>query len=202
MKLDIGIINPIHDPSMVRSIVSVYRETFGGEPWNEGWLCPLCGAIFPLKDKLGICGSCVSHGKKVLLTEYWPVGKVTSDLYHEMSKPGALCCVAKNRDRVIGFAWGYKISTDAKLDNYLEAPGLHDLMAGDFFYLDETAVLPQYQGRGIGKKLMASIFSHQSDRRVLLRTLDGSHMLKLVNYFGGKTIMNISRKRVIMIIGL
>ena len=39
-------INPFEQPQMVEAIASVYQQSFGGEPWNEGYLCPVCEKVF------------------------------------------------------------------------------------------------------------------------------------------------------------
>ena len=123
---------------------------------------------------------------------------VLSDFYREMQKPDAICVIAECEERVIGFAWGYRVTADQDLTNALDAPGLHDAISGDFFYLDECAVAPEFQGSGIGKQLVESIFREQSLARVLLRTMNHSRMCRLMIHMGGAIIQEISRGRVIM----
>ena len=69
-----------------------------------------------------------------------------------------------------------------------------------FFYLDETAVMPSHQGRGVGRALLQGIF--QERKRVLLRTLNNSSMCSLAKKFGGEIVQYIDRERVIMTITL
>jgi len=195
-------IRPFSDQETVRGIVAAYQRTFGGEPWNEGYVCPVCGDIFPLTQAGGDCPSCVRCGKSVLLNEYWPTDKVACDFNREMEKPEALCLVAEDGDTVVGFIWGYRIVVDEQLDDYLESPGLSRLISGSFFYLDDAAVIPEYQFHGIGKKLVAQMLEIQSEKNVLGRTLDGSRMFRILTDFNGKTVLRITRDRVIMTISL
>ena len=195
-------IEPFSDQETVRGIVAAYQRTFGGEPWNEGYVCPVCGDIFPLTKAGGDCPSCTTRSKSVLLNEYWPTDKVSADFNREMEKPEALCLVAKDGDTVVGFIWGYRIVVDEQLDDYLESPGLSRLIGGSFFYLDDAAVIPEYQFHGIGKKLVARMLVIQPERNILGRTLDGSRMFRILTDFGGKTVLHITRNRVIMTISL
>jgi GNAT superfamily N-acetyltransferase len=200
MNISMHQIEPFSDQETVRGIVAAYQRTFGGEPWNEGYVCPVCRDIFPLTQAGGDCPLCVQRGKSVLLNEYWPTEKVFSDFNREMEKPEALCLVAKDGDTVVGFIWGYRIVVDEQLDDYLESPGLSQLIGGSFFYLDDAAVIPEYQLHGIGKKLVARMLVIQPERNVLGRTLNGSRMFRILTDFGGKTVLHITRNRVIITI--
>ena len=183
---------------MVKKIASVYQQSFGGEPWNEGYLCPLCESVFARTPVLNTCPKCAEQFMKILVVEYWPMNKVILDFYHEMKKPNPICLVAQSDSKVVGFAWGYQISAHQDLDSHLDAPDLHRLLHGDFFYLDECALTPHYQGRGIGKLLVNQIFHEQREGRVLLRTMNESRMCNLIKNMGGEVVQHISRNRVIM----
>jgi GNAT superfamily N-acetyltransferase len=204
MNISIQKIEPFrlgNSEEMVQGIVSVYRQAFGGEPWNEGYVCPVCGDAFPFTQADVACPSCAARGESVLLVEYWPTSKVMSDFYREMKKPEALCLVARNDDgKVVGFIWGYKVVVDDHIDDYLEAPGLSRLVSGEFFYLDDAAVLPEYQRKGIGKNLIAHMLRIQPGKDILARTLDRSQMFRILTDFRGETVLRITRNRVIMAI--
>ena len=202
MNINICRIEPFSDMETVHGIVEAYQRTFGGEPWNEGYVCPICGDIFPLTKAGGDCPSCAARGKSVPLDEYWPTDKVASDFHCEMEKPEATCLVAKDNGMVVGFIWGYRIVVGEQLDDHLESPGLSRLITGPFFYLDDAAVIPEYQFRGIGKKLVAQMLGIQPEKNVLGRTLDGSRMFRILTDFNGKTVLHITRNRVIMTISL
>lgn len=191
------------DDFLVRGLVRVYQEAFGGEPWNEGYKCPLCEAIFPLSFTETICPPCRSNdNKQIELVEYWPAEQVMADFYAEMAKPGAICVVDCGQAGpdwpVRGFAWGYDLTVGPATEQKLESPGLSDLVTGTFFYLDECAVLPSYQSQGRGKVLLGAIFSQQPHRLILLRTLMDSRMCRMIQRMGGEIVQHISRNRVIM----
>ncbi len=191
-------IKPFSQPEIVEAIASVYQQSFGGEPWNEGHLCPVCGKVFPSTYDAKTCSACAEQSKLVLLVEYWPTSKVVSDFYCEMKKPEPICVISQIDDQVIGFAWGYRLSVNPEFDSRLDAPDLHKSLEGDFFYLDECALVPSHQGRGIGKMLVNRIFREQRQKRALLRTMNNSRMFNLIKHMGGETIQYISRGRVIM----
>lgn len=196
-------INFLSDLNTVRGIVNVYQKSFGDEPWNEGYRCSLCETSFPLSFVAKRCPCCASKGEVSLLVEYWPKEKIFSDFYSEMNKPGSICVVrhgpmSRCGCEVIAFAWGYDITIDSESEKHLDAPSLGKLVSGTFFYLDECAVAPEFQGQGLGKLLVKEIFSEQPREQILLRTMNNSRMHKLILHLGGEVIMQISRDRVIM----
>ncbi|MDP2630552.1 MAG: GNAT family N-acetyltransferase [Candidatus Uhrbacteria bacterium] len=131
--------------------------------------------------------------------ETWVIETIASDFTNEMNRPGAICVVAQIENDVVGFAWGYTVSSDdPNLDNHLDAHGTHVTLSGDYFYLDECALAPDHQGKGVGKHLVRAIFAAQQHKEVLLRTKDGSRMCNLIKQMGGEIIQNISEERVIM----
>lgn len=191
-------IEPFLQTEAVKAIASVYQQSFGGEPWNEGYLCPVCEKVFPRPYDAGTCTACAKQSKAVLLVEYWPMSKIVSDFYCEMKKPESICVIAQISNQIIGFAWGYRLSANTEIDSHLDAPGLHKLLSGNFFYLDECAITPPHQGKGIGKMLVSNIFKEQQQKQVLLRTMNGSRMCNLIKNKGGEIIQHISRERVVM----
>jgi GNAT superfamily N-acetyltransferase len=196
--MDILSIKPFESPDTVREIADVYRKSFGGPPWNEGYLCPACGRTYPLSAKEDLCPACAERSNSILLAEHWPIGRVISDFYHEMTKSDSICVIARSGGHVIGFAWGYAVLSGPDLDMHLDAPGLHESLCGRYFYLDECAVAPDFQGKGIGKTLLREILDRRTEDRVILRTKDRSPMFYLTEKEGGRTIRHISDERVIM----
>lgn len=187
-------IDPFRDHSTVAEIVSVYQAAFGGDPWNEGYLCPVCDSVLPLNAEANYCPTCAVEGKRIALVEYWPRHKVTKDFYAEMSRRDARCVVAKQDSNVVGFAWGYRITVSKELDTYLGAPGLCERIEGEFFYLDECAVAPALQGNGVGTQLVRAVCGAE---RVLLRTKQGSCMHTIVCSMRGEIVQHISNNRII-----
>lgn len=195
--MNIRTVAAFDEPGTVEQIARMYQKTFGLDPWNEGYRCPICGRAFPITATTKACQECFCRNEIfVLLVECWPRSKVISDFYREMSKPGAICCIAEDGENILGFAWGYTMSVDENIDDRLEAPGIRQLVHGEFFYLDEIGVLPRHQRQGIGKALLNTILAGKE--RILLRTLNESQMFHLARKMGGHVVLGISKKRVIM----
>ncbi len=192
------ITNQQPNPDDLIKIAIVYKKSFGGEPWNEGFKCPRCEEVYPLNFEDKFCSSCRLNSKKVLLVEFWPIETIISDFKSQMEKSGAVYVTTGDADNIYGFAWGYDISSNPEIDSYLDAPGLSSLVDGLYFYLDECAVSPDRQGEGLGKELVKQIFAKQLRDQVLLRTKDNSRMCNLIKSMGGETILSISDDRVIM----
>ncbi|MFA6376698.1 MAG: GNAT family N-acetyltransferase [Candidatus Paceibacterota bacterium] len=191
-KIDASMLNK---GKVIDKIALVYKEAFGNDPWNEGYKCPVCGNNFPLSYAAINCPLC-----KVPLIEYWPTKKIISDFYQQIAKDESICLIARNEDKIIGFAWGYKMDADGSIDEYLDAPKLHNLINGPLFYIDEVGVSPSCQNNGIGKKLVGAILQERKYGKVMLRTINESRMFDIFTALGGKTILAISRKRVIMLL--
>lgn len=130
--------------------------------------------------------------------ETWLIATVLKDFYCEMKKPGSVCLIACEGDKIIGFAWGYDMTSSIESDYHLQANGLNTICPQTFFYLDEVAVSSEFQSRGIGKKLVAEIIREQGNKAILLRTLSGSQMHALTASMGGKVIMPVSKNRIIV----
>lgn len=130
--------------------------------------------------------------------ESWEINTIISDFKKEMKKPEAVCVIAQLHKKIIGFTWGYKISSNPMLDKHLDASGLHKILSGDYFYLDEVAIIPDLQKKGIGGELINKIFGEQTYEQVLLRTKEDGPMFKLITKRGGEIIQHISQNRVIM----
>jgi GNAT superfamily N-acetyltransferase len=184
-------INPFKDTATVSGILHAYQHAFGHAPWNEGFTCTACTSTYPLSHLEKHCARCGG-----LLKEYWPEDRILHDFNTEMRNPGSTCIVAEEHTSVIGFAWGYGLTINQGTSDKLDAPNLHTLLSGNLFYLDEIAVLPVYQGKGIGRKLMEKITPR--DKPALLRTLRKSPMQRLASSLGWSDTMSISKDRVIM----
>ena len=193
---------PFSQPSEVGQIVSIYKEVFGEDPWNEGYKCPVCGNNYALSLNLNLCPNCLQLGKKIVLTEYWTTSQIITDFYREMSLPGSVCYLAKNdQGEIVGTTWAYEMMSGVETDMILEAPGLFKLLgAKRYFYLDEIAVLKHFRGKGVGKDLYSALCNQATTGRILLRTKRGSSAYRMVLKSGGRVRLNISGGRVIMTI--
>ncbi len=184
--------------SDVTLMAQAYREVFGNDPgWREGYKCPACCSTFLLSSSPVTCPDC-----KEPLVECWPINQIISDFNNEMAKPESICVLAKSDDKIVGFAWGYVVNVDQSLSEHFGAPDLYRLISGNFFYLDEIAVLVEYQGIGIGMRLLRNLLQKQSQPKVLLRTLDESVMCHLARKMGGEIACSISRGRIMMTFSL
>lgn len=195
-----AVIRPFVDFEYVEEITTqAYPIVFGGEPWNEGYRCPICRAEFPSKYEGKLCPACEKKDKRsVLLVECWPRAQVLADFYREMQKPNALCLAMGEDEKMTCFAWGYEITVDQEIDAHLSAPGLSQMISGTYFYLDEVGVLPEYQGQGIGTKMTSWICSAQKQKKILLRTKKDSPMHRIITKLKGRVLLEISNNRVIM----
>ena len=187
-----------HCDASVQSLAQVYQNIFGNDPgWQEGYECRMCQTTIPLSSGGGACKRCGT-----LLLECWPLAKIVSDFLQEMQKSKAVCLVAYDQSEIVGFTWGYCVIVTKDLGEHLDAPDLEKLVCGDMFYLDEVAVLPEYQGQGVGTSLLHSLFAQQNQTHVLLRTLEGRTMHQLALKMGGNVLCSISKQRVMMTIPL
>lgn len=190
-------IEPFKNPREVAAIVSIYQQSFGNEPWNEGYKCPVCEHVIPLGSSNEICEVCRMQGDLIPMLPYWPTERVLRDFYREMGKKDAVCLVARTQEIVVGFAWGYEIGMDESTSAHLGAPDLHLVRSGTFPYLDEVAVCSSHRRKGIGELLTRAFVSHYANGTVILRTLSESPMFQLVRKMRGSVLCNISRNRVI-----
>ncbi len=187
-------IDTSREPETVLAIASAYQQAFGHAPWNEGFICQMCSSKYPLSHPSKHCSQCDNTDG---LAEYWPKDKILHDFSAEMSNQGSVCVVAEEKSEVVGFAWGYNLTISKESSRKLNSPNLHTLVSGNILYLDEVAVVPAYQGKGVGKKLMEAI-TPTGDKVALLRTLEQSPMQHLALNLGWRKIVSISEGRIIM----
>lgn len=188
--------NALRDVSTVSSIVSLYQNIFGHEPWGEGYRCPVCNARYERSHKGRTCEACEPR-YIILLVEYWPRSRVLENFYTEMVKPQATCLLAKSEEGIVGFAWGYTILMSEEESLRLEAPGLHHKFYKDFFYIDEVALTSVYRGKGIGTHLVSALAdSRKLD--IMWRVLRDSPAHKIMQKMGGSVVQDLSDGRVLM----
>lgn len=189
--------NALRDPPTVAAMIGVYREVFGADPWNEWKQCPLCDASFGRYHRGNVCTAC--HGKRILLVEYWSRDRVAKKLYSELAKVGAECLLSYADEGVCGFAWGYEIDIDEVFARHIEAQHLyHAYPDRNCFYVSEVGVLRNYRKQGVGRRLFDGLIEPNLHRLIVLRTLEGSPMFKLVTSEGFKVAERLNDGRVIM----
>ncbi len=189
-------LNVEQDPSAARAIATVYQRAFAGPPWFEEFKCPSCSANFA--GDMTVCPKCLQNGKHIPLVEYWTQTSILSDLFLHMRRPSAVLLVAIEQEEIVGFSWAYGYDCGEQFVSTLDAMDSGSKIAQQGTYLDECAIDPRYQGRGIGSKLFTAMCDIvRTD--ILMRTMrDNSPMFRIASELGFEVIEEISRGRVIM----
>jgi ribosomal protein S18 acetylase RimI-like enzyme len=89
---------------------------------------------------------------------------------------GFRAVVAVDEDRLVGFGYGYATRTGQWWHDQVRlaiGPDLATRWLVNGFELCELHVLPQYQGRGIGRDILLSLADLVEQRRMLLSTPEG-----------------------------
>jgi ribosomal protein S18 acetylase RimI-like enzyme len=163
--------NPhLHGDQYIDGVVSCYQKSFAGDPWNEQWLCSVCGAQYGesamLQDTQ--CPKCSGE-----LKEYWPYDTVRSDFLKETLPPQPeedrqpSCWIALFGSEVVGICWGYTIDADVlsrslKLQEFPAVISAAYRADARIAYLDEVAVIPEFRkkkfdGTSIARHLVESV---------------------------------------------
>lgn len=149
------------DPLLTAQLVECYRDVFADGPWHEWLKCPQCQKYWGTKDRGLLVSYKFRHCDRPLV-DFWPREQVISDLHHEIA-PEASCWLAMSKDRVVGFCWGYPITTsdlEAKLGvSFNNNPECHSEAAEPIAYQDEVGVLSAYRGRKIAKAMVVQRLS-------------------------------------------
>lgn len=152
-------ITPANRDQWLDPLISCYRDVFAGPPWDEWLFCPTCRQKWGIEQKVKVENLGYGHcGKN--MEEFWPKTVVENDLRHEITKESS-CWLVVDEDQVVGFCWGYPITTDS-LEKKLVLPGLSkklrqyypgiDLVA----YQDDLGVRSEYRHRGLAKMMFLS----------------------------------------------
>lgn len=147
--------NPHIDMTLIGQLVKCYQEVFAETPWNEWKKCSVCGHKWGISHIAELqyleFRHCGAH-----VVDFWPEDVVQADLFHEIT-PEASCWLALNGENVIGFCWGYPITTEA-LELKLDFPGLaeriHEFVPARMVaYQDDLGVTKEWRGCGIAREL-------------------------------------------------
>lgn len=183
----------------VATAIENYIKAYEGPPWNEKYLCTACNANYGTDMMEPHCPACAETGAHVLLQPFWTKEGVRADFDREMSKQGAIGLIGSLEGTDYAVSWGYQHTVTEDTDRHLDAPGVSSKLWGSYFYLDEIAVAPCAQGKGLGSAIMNVMVRINSRQRMLLRTKHGSRMHRIAERAGGKIIAYISRERIIMV---
>ncbi|MDP3985614.1 MAG: GNAT family N-acetyltransferase [bacterium] len=150
-------------------IARCYQYVYGTDKaWSEGKFCPKCsrpGAPrkWNLHDAPAVCPDCQEP-----TNNFWPIANIIADMGEEMARPHAVCVVACHLTVVVGGCWGFS-ATAEEMDHHLNhsvepearAPGVAAALrerfpnVARFAYQDEIFVQPEWQGKGVGRKMFA-----------------------------------------------
>lgn len=146
-------------PEDLAGMCDVYRDGFGGPPWNEVGKCFQCGAFLPtMSSPCNMCGSDKigeAYPRDELANEYFP-------RQLETYTPGLLG-IARVQRQVVGFAFmGFSELGNLVEQKYgADADGVlrsitsrTELRIGQRIgYFNEIVVAPEWQNRKVGSAL-------------------------------------------------
>ncbi|MCX6790444.1 MAG: hypothetical protein NTV60_02860 [Candidatus Kaiserbacteria bacterium] len=103
----------------------------------------------------------------------------------------AICIVQLKKEKLIGFAWGYKIPADQELESF--GIKTRRILEGDYFFIERIFIEPHSDWPDTGRKLIEQILSIQTCREVLLRVKRPCPAFELVSEMGGMVVWPILR---------
>lgn len=140
-------------------IVECYKEIFGGAPWSEWLKCSVCSQRWGLEDAKEIVSMGYKHCGQGLV-DYWQRPDVYDDIVKEIRRDNSSCWLALDGSKVIGFCWGYAMTTNGfsqkvGLDVDYSIIGIQDHQNAIVAHQDEVGVLVPYRGKKIAKQLVS-----------------------------------------------
>jgi hypothetical protein len=134
------------DITLRSNLISVYRETFGGEEWREWTRCSRRGCERHYSqaetDDLDPPGRCQCGWRGPLKPFHTPEA-VHAKLAAELAKPVSSCCYLRlDNERVGGFSWGYVTSADAAVRTLVAEPEIQFVLGGRMRGLLASADVP------------------------------------------------------------
>lgn len=139
-------------------MASVYKDAFGGPPWFERFVCPICGAY---ERSQGECPNC---GKEPM-NEAYPTDYLVKDYFPQMVAkftPGCFITATDQNGVLKGFSTGGYTTLESlvatKYDSNSQilrsiAERTKIRPGTGLFYDNETCIDPKYQKQKIGRKL-------------------------------------------------
>lgn len=176
-------------------VADLFARVFAGPPWFEVMKCSICEEAYGKGDDLerfrdGIpCRRC---GNPLKLVEYWRDGSALEVYDDALTRPGFIGIGARNADgKLIGLSWGFTVpETDSPSVHFgavaeqLRKRGFDPFQT---FYASETGVDPDYQGLGIGTRIMHMRLLEARDAgfvRVCFRTINPKLVERYERFFG------------------
>jgi hypothetical protein len=138
----IALEDPRRPPADLLALLgSSFREFYSGPPWHERWRCPSCNAP-------GDYGPTGRYGDKSLshcpacgrtLEAYWSDERTATYASEALAKPGSWLLVARFKQELVGWIWGYTTSEVQELQPLA--------LPNDYSYVDVICILREYRGQ-------------------------------------------------------
>ncbi|MEU8651037.1 GNAT family N-acetyltransferase [Streptomyces sp. NPDC048737] len=131
----------------------------GGQESAEDWfrrICDLHDGVFSAEPFAWVAEMSREHGEEL------------GDL---MTVPGFRLAVARQRERLVGYAYGHPLPADHGWWRDFVRPLPADLVRewpGRTFAVISLAVLPEQRGRGTGGRLMETLLRDREEQRAVL----------------------------------
>ncbi len=146
---------------LLPKFVECYQKVFATEPWYEWKLCPRCKKYWGIERGVELEKGGLFHCG-VQVEDFWSRNRVEKDIRHEVHQDSS-CWIALDRPRVIGFCWGYPVTTadlEKKLGIALDGHLVrHFENVQTVAYQDEIGVLFEYRKRGLARQMFQNRLS-------------------------------------------
>lgn len=157
----------ISETAPVSNKTRLYKQVFGEAPWNEGFVCRNCEALYPTSG--GKPESCRNCGDEKI-EEFYDDAELGRELEALTKKDGYVERVADILDEgLVGFAWGWvsDLETLNREKLSLEGEAMSSMLTniGECFpeydgspvyYFAEIGVRAEYRGRDVAGELYRS----------------------------------------------
>jgi len=176
-------------------VADLFARVFAGPPWFEVKKCSQCSEAYGKDDDLerfhdgDPCRRC---GAPLNLVDYWRGGPALEVYEDALAHPGFIGMGARDGEgRLVGITWGYPVpETDTPSVHFGAVAQLlreRRLDPAQTFYAAETGVDPDYQGLGVGSRIMRARLLEARDAglvNVCFRTINPKLVGRYEQLFG------------------
>jgi len=201
---------PAHFQALHRKVATLFRRVFGQPPWNEGYYCPECDALFALEPAPTPC--C-----QEALRPCFPEDYALEIVQRPFDDPRGVLSVATDADDVVGFNWSRVAQADELAlsicgQETSTAPEQLTALKRAFggaipdacVILQETVVAPTHRGMRLSDKLVAASLADLtcdgSVQGAIMKTQAGSAMHHLRLALGFEEIWRGSQEAGAMVL--